>query len=506
MAEKTLKSRIIHKHDTAANWLKGTNFIPKQGEIIVYDVDENYNYERFKIGDGKTAVNSLPFADGALREDMKFINDSAGYVVVVNDSAEYTLQNLVLYGKTTQNGSPTPDTPVALSSAGSDGSITVNAVGKNLIDINALTPTTSTSHTVNGDAVHITATTAGAWRGVKSASMMLVAGKTYIMSAMVDNIVGGVATMGLRKSSDNKFVKRGTASVAGSLVVSYTATEDIEVYAAILCTDGTSASGDVTYSNIMLEVNDAATAYEPYKNGGSAVIATQNGLNGIPVSEGGNYTDESGQQWICDEIDLARGVYIKRIATIASTSMTNWTASSVSNPNGHVYVRAISAALPYGAIWTTRRSADDLAKIDLDEFVIKKNTSGITIVYIVSAAETAAKLAESIVAENSTLMYALATPVETAISDDILQLLRSQYPVTTVYNDCGARICVNYVTNRMIDVEAALEPALLYGTLPVSRGGTGADNAVEARENLLIVVSATEPSSPTAGMLWFDIS
>jgi hypothetical protein len=64
MAEKTLKSRIIHKHDTAANWLKATTFVPKQGEIIVYDIDADYSYERFKIGDGKTTVNSLPFAGG----------------------------------------------------------------------------------------------------------------------------------------------------------------------------------------------------------------------------------------------------------------------------------------------------------------------------------------------------------------------------------------------------------------------------------------------------------
>ena len=45
--EKTLNSRIIHKHDTESNWLKATNFIPKQGELIVYDVDENYTYQRF---------------------------------------------------------------------------------------------------------------------------------------------------------------------------------------------------------------------------------------------------------------------------------------------------------------------------------------------------------------------------------------------------------------------------------------------------------------------------
>ena len=59
--EKNISSRIINKHDIEANWNKATNFIPKAGEIIVYDRDETYDYERFKIGDGETAVAALPF-------------------------------------------------------------------------------------------------------------------------------------------------------------------------------------------------------------------------------------------------------------------------------------------------------------------------------------------------------------------------------------------------------------------------------------------------------------
>ena len=62
MSENVLKNvRIVHKHDIEENWLKATNFIPKQGELIIYDVDNEYNYERMKIGDGKTNVNLLPF-------------------------------------------------------------------------------------------------------------------------------------------------------------------------------------------------------------------------------------------------------------------------------------------------------------------------------------------------------------------------------------------------------------------------------------------------------------
>lgn len=62
MSEKNIKARVIHKHDTEAHWNLATNFIPKQGEIIVYDIDSTHSYERFKIGDGTTNVNALPFA------------------------------------------------------------------------------------------------------------------------------------------------------------------------------------------------------------------------------------------------------------------------------------------------------------------------------------------------------------------------------------------------------------------------------------------------------------
>lgn len=59
--EKVFQSRIQLKHDTEENWLKATNFIPKEGEIVIYDVDENNPIARFKIGDGTTKVNQLSF-------------------------------------------------------------------------------------------------------------------------------------------------------------------------------------------------------------------------------------------------------------------------------------------------------------------------------------------------------------------------------------------------------------------------------------------------------------
>lgn len=61
MSEKIFNTRIQHKHDIEANWLKATNFVPKAGELIVYDPDENFSYARTKMGDGVTNINDLSF-------------------------------------------------------------------------------------------------------------------------------------------------------------------------------------------------------------------------------------------------------------------------------------------------------------------------------------------------------------------------------------------------------------------------------------------------------------
>ena len=63
--EKTISARMQMKTDTALNWSKAVNFIPKKGEIIIYEADSDYGYERMKIGDGSTKVNDLPFVIGA---------------------------------------------------------------------------------------------------------------------------------------------------------------------------------------------------------------------------------------------------------------------------------------------------------------------------------------------------------------------------------------------------------------------------------------------------------
>ena len=93
MADKTIKTRIIHKHATESNWLKAVNFTPKQGELIIYDPDSVYSYARYKIGDGTNKVNDLPFLSaGQLMPAGKQVAyqsiNSGNYSVTIGSHAE----------------------------------------------------------------------------------------------------------------------------------------------------------------------------------------------------------------------------------------------------------------------------------------------------------------------------------------------------------------------------------------------------------------------------------
>lgn len=92
MAEKVLNSRIINKHDIAANWELAVNFIPKSGEIIVYEPDGTTPYARLKVGDGTTRVDDLDFLSeqefSALRNDLNALGELVGDTSVADQISE----------------------------------------------------------------------------------------------------------------------------------------------------------------------------------------------------------------------------------------------------------------------------------------------------------------------------------------------------------------------------------------------------------------------------------
>lgn len=65
-------------------------------------------------------------------------------------------------------------------------------------------------------------------------------------------------------------------------------------------------------ASIQLEIGTEATVYEPYREQ-LLTLPTPNGLAGIPVTSDGTYTDSTGQQWVCDEVDLESGMRVQRV-------------------------------------------------------------------------------------------------------------------------------------------------------------------------------------------------
>lgn len=89
---KEIPSRLILKHDIEANWNRAAGtFKPKQGEIIIYDIDDSHPYERFKIGDGEHYVDDLHFY---LEDELLELLNKIDYIA--NNTLDATCENGVL--------------------------------------------------------------------------------------------------------------------------------------------------------------------------------------------------------------------------------------------------------------------------------------------------------------------------------------------------------------------------------------------------------------------------
>lgn len=126
---------------------------------------------------------------------------------------------------------------------------------------------------------------------------------------------------------------------------------------------------DTISENVCLTWNASSPDYEPYREQ-LLTLPTPNGLPGIPVTSGGNYTDQNGQQWICDEVDLERGVRVQRIDKTAFDSTKTLAeqnailATPIETPLTPAEIAAYKALAAYGP--DTVVQAGDGAGVKLD--------------------------------------------------------------------------------------------------------------------------------------------
>lgn len=178
-------------------------------------------------------------------------------------------------------------------------------------------------------------------------------------------------------------------------------------------------------------------------------------LPGLPVSSGGNYTDENGQQYIANYRDWERGVDVNLIHELIVNGEYD-IRKNTTDANNYLY---------YMYIIKDRCSRN--VDVCLCDILRNRNLSeindGACGVRIVGKSAILYINVKDYVSENSveavkaffnekplTIKYALEEPIETPIPEAELQAYRAihtNYPNTTVLNDFGAYMKLDYATD-----------------------------------------------------------
>ena len=384
--------------------------------------------------------------------------DAEGESIVVNDASEYPLQNLKVFGRSTQDGTPTPDAPVDIVSA---NVAEIVAFGGNLIPYPYKDGTSKTmngiTYTVNEDGsilVNGTATDNSNFtlsasdevvklpKGWVSTSLGIGFGSDIVQiqnDIFCDGVYLTTIQNQLEKSAKRFFETNVEFRGSRIKVASGVTVNNVLVYPVICCSEN-------------------AIPYEPGAEKQTAALS--HALPGIPVSSGGNYTDADGQRWICDEVDLARGVYVQRIGQITLDNSRTYYYNADTNGKEFFYTAENNNV----AAWETRMYCShfpvigDGVGMESDYWAQFSGSGGIRFRH--KNLTLLGELSTWLLGNPVHVCYVLATPIETPLSEaeiSAFKALHSNRPNTTILNDAGAHMAVSYVadTKTYIDNKIA---------------------------------------------------
>ena len=188
--------------------------------------------------------------------------------------------------------------------------------------------------------------------------------------------------------------------------------------------------------NVCLTWNASSPDYEPYREQ-LLTLPTPTGLPGIPVTSGGNYTDSTGRQWVCDEVDLTRGVRVQRVNAVdlSTCKITGTTELAVT--------KRLSIMLPIrGRDYKTEALCNKLRFFvsftqDSPHFYVDTANAQVFIPIGAKNPEEGEYI----------LFYALATPIETPLTPDEIaayKALTTYGPDTVVQAGDGAGVKLEY--------------------------------------------------------------
>lgn len=244
-----------------------------------------------------------------------FAGSEIGNPISVDDAFPAPLCGLTVYGRSTQDGTPTPDAPVPIVSAGDSGSVAVKMTGANILYLPDIEESTvgGITYSVKNGVIKIKGTSTG--KNIK----LLRNIKLFVGTGVFNpNPVKGTESSNCYLDLTNT-INLGFSGRNNNINKPVKITELNVKYLFYLNIESTAGSViDMEWKPQML-LSDKLLPYSPYREQ-LLTLPTPNGLPGIPVTSGGNYTDQNGQQWVCDEVDLERGVKVQRVDKTAFDS------------------------------------------------------------------------------------------------------------------------------------------------------------------------------------------
>lgn len=318
--------------------------------------------------------------------------------------------------------SPSQEYPQEIESVGQDGEIEVKTLGANLFDAS-----TALKTQIDAGLLHI-------------------------------NDSGEVVLNGTFDTNNRNFyitLKPGVYCLTGGAIWHIIASKD-SVFDRILTIDEettyqcyiSNGTYNEVVSNPMINAGSTALPYEPYKPAQTLIIPTPNGLPGIPVASDGNYTDADGQQWVCDEVDFKKGVYVQRVATETPKAKWENVEETADVPNRYRI---------FGALVNRYRDGSTKCLISHGIYTNWGIAPGwalnsTTIYYHPKEDVTKEEVKEQILgfinsANPLTFLGQLKTPIEKPLTTEQLttyKALRTYSPTTTVINDADAWMSVGY--------------------------------------------------------------
>ena len=213
----------------------------------------------------------------------------------------------------------------------------------------------------------------------------------------------------------------------------------------------------------------------------SMTIATPEGLRGVPVASGGNYTDATGQQWICDEKDYDRGVSIQRtLKWVIDVSVVPTIVTG--NNGGTVVVYQYSDVMKGMSTNRQPKMCDKLqapstpypasykdCKVGFWSFNSHTiDTPDIFLVFNLGEFSSVDEVVDHLQGNPLTFIGILQNPIETPLSAEEIaaySVLHTHRDHTTVSNDASAHMELEYMMDAKKYIDGLMAGTILPATV-----------------------------------------